>query len=121
MKRDMELARKILFALEECESAWGPGGDLHIDGYSDQDVAYHVKMLSQAGLIEARDVSCLGPDGFCWMPGSLTWQGHEFLEASRDDTRWNVTKKKVQDAGGGIVFSVLKDALIEAAKSALGL
>lgn len=121
MKRDMELARKILFELEACESAWGPGNDLSINGYSDQEVAYHIKMLYQAGLIEAQDVSCIGPDGFCWMPGSLTWQGHEFIEASRDDTRWNAAKKKVQDAGGGIIFSVLKDALIEGVKSTIGL
>jgi hypothetical protein len=121
MKRDMELARKILFELETCESAWGPNGDFSIEGYSDQEVAYHVKMLYQAGLIEAQDASSMGADGFYWMPGSLTWQGHEFIEASRDDTRWNATKKKVQDAGGGIIFSVLKDALIEGAKSAIGL
>ena len=121
MKRDMELARAILFELEKCESAWGPPNDFSIEGYSDQEVAYHVKMLHQAGLIEAEDSSSMGPDGFCWSPGSLTWQGHEFLEASRDETRWSSTKKKVQEAGGGIIFSVLKDALVEGVKGTLGL
>ena len=35
MKRDMELARKILFELEACESAWGLNDDLYIEGYPD--------------------------------------------------------------------------------------
>lgn len=121
MKRDMELVRKILFALEECESAWGPEEEFQVEGHSDEEVSYHVNLLYQAGLIEAQDVSSLGPDGYCWLPRSLTWQGHEFLEASRDETRWKNTKKKVLDAGGGMIFSVLKDALVEGAKAAIGI
>lgn len=121
MKRNMDLARKILFALENCESAWGPVEEFEIEGHSDEEVSYHVKLLWQAGLVEAEDVSCLGPGGFSWCPQTLTWQGHEFLEASRDETRWKDAKKKVCDAGGGLIFSVLKDALVEGAKGAIGL
>ena len=121
MKRDMELARKILFALEACDNAWGPCDDMEIAGYSQQEVAYHVKLLCQADLIEAEDVSSMGPEGFSWIPSGLTWEGHEFLEAARDDTRWNKTMKTVQEKAGGLIFDVLKETLVAGVKGAVGL
>lgn len=119
MKRDMDLARKILLAIEQYKDPWGPQESLKIEGYSDQDVSYHIKLLAQAGLIEAQDVSSMGPDGFCWFPGSLTWEGHEFIEAARDESRWDKTKKVVAEKGGGLVFEILKEALIQGFKSAI--
>lgn len=56
MKRDMELVRKILFAMEEVpfdgEPMW-PG----IEGYEDQEITYHVMIMHEAGLIYAVDDS----------------------------------------------------------------
>ena len=59
----MDLARKILFAVGACDDPWGPNVDLKIEGYSDQAVSYYVKILAEAGLIEADDVSEMGPEG----------------------------------------------------------
>jgi hypothetical protein len=119
MKRDMDLVRKILFEIEKCDDPWGPNDSLAIEGYSTDVVAYHVKMLDQSGLIEAKDVSEMGPNGFKWWAGSLTWEGHEFLEAARDDTRWNKTKKTVSEKAGGLMFEAIKFALIQGIKSQL--
>jgi hypothetical protein len=49
----------------------------------------------------------------------LTWKGHEFLEASRDDTRWKQAKETVVKKAGGVVFELLKEVLIEGAKRTL--
>jgi hypothetical protein len=119
MKRDMDLARKILFAIESCDDPLGPQSSLEVEGYADMVIAYHVKLLAQAGLIEADDVSEMGEDGFRWWAGSLTWEGHEFLEAARDDTRWNKTKRLVSDKAGGLMFEALKFALMQGIKSQL--
>ena len=119
MKRDMDLARKILFEIEACEDPLGPTDDLKIDGYSDQVVSYHVKILAEAGLLEAEDVSEMGTDGFRVWAKSLTWQGHEFIEAARDETHWRKTKKLVSEKGGGLMFEVLKFALTQGVKSQL--
>jgi hypothetical protein len=119
MKRDMDLARRILFAIENCDDPWGPQGSLEIEGHSDRMTAYHIKILAQAGLIEAQDVSEMGEDGFQWWAGSLTWEGHEFLEAARDETRWNKTKKLVSEKAGGLMFEALKFALTQGIKSQL--
>ena len=50
MKRDMELARKILEQVEEKSVGVGPC-TLEIAGYSEPDVSYNVKLLSQAGFL----------------------------------------------------------------------
>ena len=60
MKRDLDLARKILLTLEENEEATGHGFvRLHVKGYPLEQVSYHVKLLDSAGLIEAIDISTL--------------------------------------------------------------
>ncbi len=116
MRRDMDLARTILLALEECEKHWGLQ-EFQVEGATPEEVSYHVKLLSQANLIDALDVSA--SNNFRWFPVSLTWQGHEFLDASRDDTRWNKAKKLMLEKSGGMVFEVLKDLLVQLTKQGL--
>ena len=56
MKRDMELVRQILLAIEahkDMKQKIKP----EIEGYSEEQIMYHVKILADAGLIEAIDVS----------------------------------------------------------------
>lgn len=118
MKRDMDLARKILFEVEKCENPWGPN-EVEVEGYTHQVVSYHIKLLYQAGLIEAQDASTMGPNGFSWFAGSLTWEGHEFIEAARDENRWTKTKRFVFEKGGGLAFEAIKFALIEGIKKQL--
>lgn len=59
MKRNWDLIRKILLKLEEKadSTSWLESTD--IKGYDAKTVAYHYKLLSNAGLIEAIDVSSL--------------------------------------------------------------
>ena len=56
MKRDMDLARQILLKIEEYPDPTG-WVDIIIEGYSDQEISYHIKLLYQAKLIEAYDGS----------------------------------------------------------------
>jgi hypothetical protein len=113
MKRDMDLARQILFEIEGL-----PHGDdvifqPEIEGHSSDEVSYHMMLLVQAGYIEGEEA----PDG--WHARSLTWQGHEFLDAARDETRWNKAKKIVMEKGGAITFEMLKHLLLELMKNAV--
>ena len=92
-----------------------------ISGYSDNQVAYHVKILSEAGLLNAQDVSSCGPDGFDWIAGSLTWQGHDFLDAAKDDTIWDKAKTTVFKPTASFTFDLLLEWLKVQAKEKLGL
>ncbi|MFZ1128912.1 DUF2513 domain-containing protein [Methanoregula sp.] len=109
MKRDMDLVRKILLAMEA-----NPQGFFNempaIEGYSSDQVGYHVYLMMQAGLVEGSDVTTLGSESPEAIPSCLTWQGHDFLDASRDDNRWTTAKEIFRQAGG-VSFEVAKEVL----------
>jgi hypothetical protein len=121
MKRDMDLIRKILFHVEKCDNL-----QFAIEGYEEQCVAYHVRLLVEAGLLHAVAQTCLSGTIVLQECGhtGLTWAGHEFLEASRDEGLWTKAKMAAGSTGG-MVLDVLKSVLIglttEAAKKAAGL
>jgi hypothetical protein len=114
VKRDDDLIREILIAIED-----DPGpptlGVLEIEGYTSEQVSYQLKILAQAGLVEARDVSTFGV--FLWKVSSFTWNGHEFLDAARNATVWSKVKQVVAEKGGGIPFDVFKELLIQSSRS----
>ena len=116
MKRDMDLIRNILIALEDAPFHGRPLTIKHPD-HSPDEISYHVMLLHQAGLIHAVDHS--GDEFVDWYPEYLTWQGHEFLEAAKDDTRWSRAKNHVKEKGGPMVFDVLKSLLVSYAKQAV--
>ena len=116
MKRDMDLARAILFALEDVPS-YGDLVELSFSDYSQNEVSYHVMLLHEAGLIHALDTSTA--ESSDWQPMYLTWEGHEFLEAAKDDTRWNRAKNHFKQKGVPMVFDVFKSLLVSYAKQAV--
>ena len=115
----MDLARDILFAIEENDD--DPLGwiDLNIPGRSPEAVAYHVMIIAEAGLIEAQDLST--KSGFDYKPKRLTWQGHEFLDAARSNTLWERAKAETLKQTGGLSLDLLKAVLLNLGKQALGL
>lgn len=112
----MDLIRKILLEVEEIPYDAG-FCDLQIEGHSPIEVSYHITLLNQAGHVDGKDMSTMGNTN--WKVRSLTWQGHEFLEASRDESRWNKAKTIMRDKGGGMVFDVFKQLLGELMKAAI--
>ena len=116
MKRDMDLARWIL---EEIEASPFDGGGAELDftHVADDAIQYHLLLLTEAGLIETIDVSSM--DGVRFIPMRLTWTGHEFLEAARNETLWQRAKSTVQSKTGGLAFDVLLAVLKDQAKRAV--
>jgi len=116
MKRDMDLARNILFKIEDYSEP-NDWAEIKLEDYSQEEISYHIKLLYQAGLIEANDVT--DTSGFEWKAKSLTWKGHEFLEAARNNSRWNNAKKFILEKGGSLTFDIIKTVLTESIKSSL--
>ena len=110
MKRDMELIRRILVAIEDHPESMGRV-PLAFDGYTHQVVSYQVKLLHDQGLIEAVDLSSRGD--LSWCATRLTWDGHDFIEAIRDDERWSKVKNWVSDAGKILTIETLKQAVTQ--------
>lgn len=112
MKRDMELVRKLLVLIEEQDVN---NKELKLPNDIDRNVAvYHLRLLQQAGFTE-NDIQ-YADNSPLWIYSSLTWDGHEFLDAIRNDTVWNKVKKTVAEKGGSIPFDVLKAVAVAYSK-----
>lgn len=118
MKRNIDLVRKILLEIEKKEK---PEGWLNIEfsDFSDAEISYHVKILTEAGFIESRNHTT--KDGFNWVPVNLTWEGHEFLDASRNENIWQKTKKIIGENAGSTSFAILKELLIKVGMAQFGI
>lgn len=114
MKLDPDLVRKVLIAYEELGYRGGPV--IEIPGHSADEVNYHQERLAEAGFIEYLDMS--GFQDTLYLPKNLTYQGHQFLEASRNDKNWEKVKA-VMAKSGGFVLEFAWEMLIELGKKQL--
>jgi hypothetical protein len=124
MKRDMDLIRSILLALEardESVEANRVHDHLRIAGHDDRVVALHVKLLEDAAFLEADYMTVEGHGIVFARPYRITWQGYEFLAAASNEGAWNSVKTLVKSKSPDVPFSVLQSLLIETAKKAVGL
>jgi hypothetical protein len=79
----------------------------------------HVKLLIDAGYVDARTMSDKAA-----MIIRITQAGHEFIEASREPTFWEKAKAKASSAGVPLTIAVMKailDQLIKDHLSHIGL
>ena len=121
MKRDMDLIRSILQRVESCEDPHGLEHMPEIDGYSQAQVSYHIKLLHDAGLVEAQiadGFETVYPD---FLSINLTWTGQDFLDAAKDDTLWKKAKETVIKPGASFTFDLLLAWLKTQVAIALGL
>ena len=105
MKRDPEIIRNILLALEANEEDPYTLKRIEIEGVPAWLVSYQIELLHGGGFLHADDATS---DEHDWIPTRLTWQGHELLDAIRDDTIWRRTKEKLEKVGGWTV-PILQD------------
>ena len=116
MKRDMDLVRLILLEIEDKYSSTAIY-DLAIDVYDTEMVAYHCKILYEAGLISDYKAQYADNEIYVFGVGSLTWDGNDFLEKIRDDSQWKKVKETITKKGLPLVVDTIKsvaNALISA-------
>ena len=106
----MELIRKILITLEYSNQTqgWIP---LKFDWYSDDEISYHVKILAEQGIIAATDCSNL--NNFAWQAKGMMWDGHDYIDAIRDEGRWQKVKEWIKSTGKILTMETLKIAVKE--------
>ena len=118
MKRNIDLARTILLAIEAGDFVVGL--QVKIDGHDEREIAYHVAMLGQAGLLKV--VDCTMIDAFPQaLPLQLTWAGHDFIDAARDPGIWEAARKKFLTPATGAAFDVVLEWMKQQARAHLGL
>lgn len=99
MKRDPDLERQILLAIEAYDGESEPGyADLSGPDGPELQVKYQVILLHEAGLVWAVDAKTLD-DRFAMLPIRLTMAGHEYLDTIRDEEVWRRTKEGARAVG----------------------
>jgi uncharacterized protein DUF2513 len=116
LKRDMDLVRRILIEIEERNDFDDPYVP-EIEGKTEHEIFYHIKIMHEAGLIEASNWS--GDGGPHWLAKSLTNTGHDFLDAARNENLWAKAKSKVLSSGGVLTIEALKIGLAMAVQNAV--
>ncbi len=117
MKRSMDLCRDILLNLEAQPFDSGMI-EVKIDKKSEQEISYHLMLLNQAGLVEAENLS-KSTQKMKWRARHLTWDGHEFLEASKNQTTWDRVKATMAEKSVGMSIDIIKWLLLKYGKELL--
>ncbi len=120
MKRDMDLVRKIVLAIEAREDT-EPTFELPVEGYDRAVVRYHLILMLEGGLIEGSYTRLFEADLSPIVVSRLSWEGCEFADAARDDTLWAKAKATIKDKAGSASLAVVKEVLQGLVRSTLGL
>lgn len=115
MKRDMDLIRLLLLQTEGEE----PKPDL--SRYTQAQVLYHSALLIEAKLVHGSTIEDGDGEIATTITSRLTWAGHEFLDAARNDTIWKKAGEKIIHSGVQVTVSVLEELLKKLLKESLGL
>jgi hypothetical protein len=105
MKRNMDLVYKILEFTENKSDFTSPELPM-IEGFDQTIICYHIKILSQARLLEAKDWS--SDDGPEWVLTHMTNYGHDFFENLKQKTIWETIKSEFKDASLDTIITVSK-------------
>ena len=110
----MDLVRILLMVYESTEKdsdIWFWNVTPEIPGFHKEEIEYHIQLMRDAGLLKANRIKM--PNGTEVTLGfRMTWEGHDFLEASRDDKRWKQAKKIAGEVGV-YTLDILKQVLTQ--------
>nr|WP_319999156.1 DUF2513 domain-containing protein [uncultured Draconibacterium sp.] len=118
MKRDIELIKKILLHFEN-KADWHYEKDLEIEGFDSNMVSYNLQLMYEAGLINAEAITSKTGRIYDLLPFRLTWEGHEFLDNIKDESRWAKMKKIIFSKGGNFSIALIKQLAIKLAEEKL--
>ena len=113
MKRDMDLIRKMLLIIE-ANCVPGILSPIPLDGYTEDQIDYHFDLLQEIGFIEG--TYYIGGKSKDYLGNfRMTWAGHDFLDAVRNDSVWARVKGKLAQVGGDAPLDVIKAVAVKVA------
>lgn len=122
MKLDPQLLRDIMIACEEADDGTDNDIDLAVPGSDPRVVSYHVRRLGQAGYLEVDTLPDTDDLDFTWhVPKSVTFAGHQFIAATRDDSTWKKVLKSVGAKAGSVTIDTILAIAVAEGKRRLGL
>ena len=123
MKKDWEIIRAALLELESAPRANTNLVPAHLPQYPEQEVAYNLRLLSEAGYIEGKFVDSSAGDGriAAAIATRLTNKGHELLDTVRNDNVWTKLKETFRSKGLDMTFELVTEVGKTVIKSFLAL
>jgi hypothetical protein len=119
MKRDFDLIRRIMTDIEE-----KPAGlqirSLTYPEYDQATIYQHINLLINENFINGITHKTAARIDAIIING-LTWKGHDFIDAAKDDTLWKKAKETILKPTVSMTFTILLEWLKEEAKKKLGL
>lgn len=115
MKRDWNIIRNILISLEEKSSG---KHTLHLSDFPEDEkgeYSYHVELLIEAGMISGSMSKAIGRTPHDFIATRMTWEGHEFLDAIRNDTVWKKAKSSFAQHGLSMTFDLIRSVATDIA------
>lgn len=120
MKRDLDLLRKLLLAVEskpDLRAKHFTAAD--VDSTDELALIYHGLLAIDAGLIEGERILTNTSDRL-WVK-RLTPAGHDLIDNIRSDSVWRAVLRRLSEVGGGASLDVVKSLAVAAISGALGL
>jgi len=109
MRRDFDLIRLLLQQIEGVENVD------ELSKYTEAQQVYHSCLLIEAGLVHGSIVPDQNGDPASTRVSRLTWDGHEFLDMTRDANLWKQAKEVVQQSARSAAIDCIKGACKEIA------
>lgn len=123
MRRENELIRVLMLYLESADRV--VTGKHHVDGYTADQVSYHLAQIIDSGLAVGTVNYSVGNEDptipVAVMVTRLTPSGHDLIESIRNDTVWKKVKSKSAEVGGDISIGLLKELGTSFTRQLLGL
>jgi hypothetical protein len=116
MTLNADVFREVLRQVD-CLQSQSDGLDLQIDGFDAESISQHVRLLRDAGHLEARTV--INSDEELCKPVCLTFYGRDFLDAAIYDRVWDADKDVLREKGDEVTLNALSAALKSVACSLL--
>lgn len=109
MVKNWDIIRAILLRLESSETANTTLNSNDIPGYPEQEVAYNMRLLNEAGFIAANilDSNTGGGRIAAALARRLTNSGHELLDTMRADSVWGKVKDTFKTKGVEMSFELV--------------
>jgi hypothetical protein len=120
MKRDLELIRQLMLAIELKGDDFNPE-NIEINGYDPSQINYHLQLLVEAELAVGKVLNFFNSDRPTITIKKLSWEGCNFLDDARNESVWQKTMEIVKDKGGSVSVGVLIQLLASVSKQLVGL
>lgn len=110
MVRNFDLYRAILQRLEDCETPNSAVNAKDFSPYGEQEVAHHMRMLDEKGLIKANIIESSEGNNLidAALARRITDSGYDLLDSMRNDTLWTKIKAHFKERSVDMTIDLVK-------------